>query len=591
MGKPDMKTLSGARLAILRSRIDGISRKMSNAVLRAGRSGVLNRAKDLSCAIVTADCKLLSAADSLPIHVLSGPDLMAQAMHDFHPTLRRGDAFLHNSPYHGCSHAADHTVLVPVIDESGRHHFTVLVKAHQADIGDSAPTTYFAGARDIYEEGALIFPAVQVQSEYRTNEDIVRMCRARIRVPDQWYGDFLAMVGAARTGERDLLALGDELGWDLLHAFSGQWMEYSEGRAFAAIAAMAPGTARGQSTHDPMPGTPAGGVPVRAEIRIDPAAGRITVDLSDNIDVMACGLNVSEACARTAALIGVFNCLDPEIPKNAGSLSRVQVILRDGSTIGGGHHPTSFSVATTNLADRIVAAVQIAMGELCGGSAVAEVGAVNPPHKGVVSGVDPRSGKPFINQLFLGSTGGPATGIGDAWLTYSHAGNGGVCFVDSIEMAEMHHPIRIARRQLRPDSEGAGRHCGAPSLEVELGPTRSEMHIAYVSDGVTNPAQGVGGGCSGGPAAQAKRSADGSLEALPNFGRITLRPGETVCSTGTGGGGYGDPRSRDAELVRSDVLDRRLSRERAAAIYGVSIDLSGALDTNTTAQLRHRKAP
>lgn len=95
-----MDTLSGGRLAILRSRIDGIVRTMANAVLRAGRSGVINRAKDLSCAIVTPDCALLSAADSLPIHVLSGPDLMARTMHDFHPQLRRGDAFLHNSPSH-----------------------------------------------------------------------------------------------------------------------------------------------------------------------------------------------------------------------------------------------------------------------------------------------------------------------------------------------------------------------------------------------------------------------------------------------------------------------------------------------------------
>jgi len=41
------------------------------------------------------------------IHVLSGPDLMARVMTQFHPVLRAGDAFLNNSPYHGCSHAAD----------------------------------------------------------------------------------------------------------------------------------------------------------------------------------------------------------------------------------------------------------------------------------------------------------------------------------------------------------------------------------------------------------------------------------------------------------------------------------------------------
>ena len=71
-----------------------------------------------------------------------------------------------------------------------------------ADCGNSQPTTYFAAARDVYEEGALIFPCVRVQSDYHDNEDIVRMCRLRIRVPDQWWGDHLALIGAARVGER-----------------------------------------------------------------------------------------------------------------------------------------------------------------------------------------------------------------------------------------------------------------------------------------------------------------------------------------------------------------------------------------------------
>ncbi|MBB5684805.1 hydantoinase B/oxoprolinase family protein [Sphingobium boeckii] len=578
--------LSGARLAVLRSRIDGIARKMSNAVLRAGRSGVLNRAKDLSCAIVTPGCDLLSAADSLPIHVLSGPDLMARVMHDFHPVLRAGDAFLHNSPYHGCSHAADHTILVPVIDETGVHRFTVMVKAHQADIGDSAPTTYFAGARDVYEEGALIFPAVKIQEDYVTNEDIVRMCRARIRVPDQWHGDFLAMVGAARTGEKELLSLGRELGWDVLEAFSRQWLDYGQRRVETAIAALPAGEASGQSTHDPMPGTPAEGVTIKASVKIDPEARRILVDLRDNIDVLPCGLNVSEACARTAALIGVFNSLGADIPKNAGSLSRVEVLIRENSVAGGGQHPVSFSVATTNIADRIVAAVQIAMGVLCPSAGIAEVGSVNPPHKGVISGNDPITGHPFINQLFLGSTGGPGSAHGDAWLTYSHAGNGGLCFVDSIEMAELHHPIRVLSRQLLIDTEGAGRFCGAPSLEVELGPKGGDVEIAYISDGVINPAQGTQHGGPGGRADQAKREASGQITALPPIGRLLLHPGEAVVSTGAGGGGFGDPHQRDPRLVARDVRDRRISTERAAVVYGVALDDFLQIDAARTAQFR-----
>src|SRR5262252_6275412 len=209
-------SLNGAEMAILINRFEGIARKMTNTLYRTGRSGVLNRARDFSCCIVTADCELLATADSLPIHVLEGPNLMARAMRQFHPDLRPGDAFLHNSPYHGNSHAADHTIMVPVIDDDGVHRFTVFAKAHQADIGNSMPTTYTGNALDVYNEGALIFPAVQVQCDYQHIEDIIRMCRLRIRVPEQWWGDYLALIGAARIGERELLELGREAGWDVL---------------------------------------------------------------------------------------------------------------------------------------------------------------------------------------------------------------------------------------------------------------------------------------------------------------------------------------------------------------------------------------
>lgn len=176
--------LDGVTLAILNKRFEGITRKMANTLLRTGRSGVLNIARDLSCCVVTADCRLLVTNEALPIHVLSGPDIMCRIMQDFHPKLAAGDAFLNNSPYHGCSHAADHSLLAPIVDSHGVHRFTVVVKAHQADIGNTIPTTYHGAARDVYEEGALVFPCVRVQEKYETNADFIRICEARIRVPE-----------------------------------------------------------------------------------------------------------------------------------------------------------------------------------------------------------------------------------------------------------------------------------------------------------------------------------------------------------------------------------------------------------------------
>ena len=79
---------------------------------------------------------------------------------------------------------------------------------------------------------------MQVQRNYENIEDIIRMCRLRIRVPDQWWGDYLAMMGAARIGEREVLALGAEIGWDALETFVREWFDYGERRMDQAIRAI-----------------------------------------------------------------------------------------------------------------------------------------------------------------------------------------------------------------------------------------------------------------------------------------------------------------------------------------------------------------
>jgi N-methylhydantoinase B len=577
----------GAKLAIIANRIEGVARKMSNTLLRTGRSGVLNRAKDFSCCIVTAGCELLATAESLPIHVLSGPDLMARSMLTFHPELRRGDAYIHNSPYHGCSHAADQTILVPVIDERGVHRFTVVAKAHQADIGNSQPTTYMADARDVYHEGALIFPCVTIQRDYEDIADIVRMCEMRIRVPEQWRGDYLAALGAARIGERELLTLGGELGWDVLDEFATAWFDYSEARMIEAIRRLPSGEAAVSSTHDPFPGTPAEGVVILSKISVNAPAAFIEVDLTDNPDCLPCGLNLSEACARTSALVGVFNSIDPSVPKNAGAFRRVDVKLRENCVVGIPRHPTSCSAATTNVADRVANATQRAFAELADGAGMAECGAVIPPAVGVVSGFDPRTGRGYVNQVFLGMTGGAGGPHGDAWLTIGHVGNAGLSCLDAVELDEIYHPILVERRELIADSEGAGRHIGAPSVQVEFGPIGADLDIGYVSDGHHNPAAGARGGLSGGRADQIIRRRNGLLEPLDPCAQVHVADGETIISVSAGGGGYGLPHQRDVARVAEAVREGLLTVGRAAEVYRVVI-ADGELDEAATASLRER---
>ena len=64
--------LDGLQVAVIKNRLETIVRAMTNALLRAGRSGVLNIARDFSCSILTGDAELLAFAESIPVHVMSG---------------------------------------------------------------------------------------------------------------------------------------------------------------------------------------------------------------------------------------------------------------------------------------------------------------------------------------------------------------------------------------------------------------------------------------------------------------------------------------------------------------------------------------
>jgi len=122
---------------------------------------------------------------------------------------------------------------------------------------------------------------------------------------------------------------------------------------------------------------------------------------------MPCGLNLSEGCARTAAMIGIFNSIEDPVPTNAGSFRRIRVHIREGCIAGGGKHPTSMSVATTNLADRLTNPVLRAFSQLKDGLGLAECGPIFPASMGVISGFDPRNDNaPFVNEVFLLDTGG-----------------------------------------------------------------------------------------------------------------------------------------------------------------------------------------
>ncbi|MER9236428.1 hydantoinase B/oxoprolinase family protein [Mesorhizobium sp. M0622] len=576
-------------MAVLANRFDSICRQMTNTLLRAGRSTVISVARDFSCSLVTADNRLLAAPESLPVHVF-GSHMVTEAMTRLHPDLEQGDAFLHNDPYDGNTHAADHTILVPVV-VNGKHVFTACAKAHQADCGNSLPTTYMPNARDVYEEGALIFPCVRIQKNHRDLDDIIRMCRRRIRAPEQWYGDYLAALGAARIGERSLLQLVEKYGMGTLEAFIEEWFDYSERRIDAAIRRLPTGKVVAVSAHDSTPLLP-DGVPLRVVINIDAAAGRVEVDLRDNIDCVPAGLNQSTACAINNAMTGVLNALSEDLPCNAGTFRRIDVLLRENCVVGVPRFPHSTSMATTNIGDRLVNMTHAALATLADGYGLAEGGMSMGPGIAVISGHDGRkAGAEYVNELVLQSNGGPASPFADGWLNYGTPVIAGMMYRDSVEVDEQKYPILVRSLRILRDSGGAGKWRGAPGQEVVYGPLSDPLTVIYTIDGHENPPKGVCGGLAGTAASAERLDAAGQRLALPPVSLEVIQPGEWIVGTTNGGGGYGSPLEREPQRVLDDVVEGWVSVEAARNIYGVVVSDAGAdeapiVDVEATAARR-----
>jgi N-methylhydantoinase B len=571
---PSSRELDPTLMAVLAHRFEAIVREMTNTLFRTGRSSIINMARDFSCSIITAEDELFAAAEGLQVHVL-GAGLQTRSMRELHPDLREGDAYLHNDPMLGNTHTADHTILVPVFVD-GEHLFTASAKAHQADCGNAEPSTYVAYVEDVYAEGALIFPCVKVQQDYEDLDDIIRMCRRRIRVPEVWYGDFLAAVGSARIGERRVKQVVERYGVETIKLFVREWLDYSERVMDQAIRKLPAKRLRATGKHDPIPGLPEG-VDVNVTIEVKPDDGKVLFDLRDNPDCIPFGLNVSEYCARGGCTIALLNCLEDDVPRNAGSFRRVEVLLREGSIAGGLTEPYSASISTTNVLNRIINSAQSAFCQLGEGQGLAEGAGAMGVGYAVFSGTYPTTsggagGEPYVSEFVIGNNGGPASPYCDGWITYAMPDCSKTIYIDSVEMLERTYPLQFRSLRLLADSGGAGRLRGGPASEVIYGPRATPMRVFYMADYAVHPAKGVRGGLPGTAASASVLAADGSERQVEPIGDSLLAPGEWIRGIEAGGGGYGDPLQRDPEAVLDDVLERWVTREAADAVYGVVLE-------------------
>ena len=425
-------------------------------------------------------------------------------------------------------------------------------------------------AKDVYEEGALIFPAVKVQENYKDIEDIIRMCKRRIRVPEQWYGDYLSQVGAARVAEIRLKEFLKKYGKDKVKKFVKEWLDYSERRCRNAIKKLPAGVINAKGKHDPLQPFLPDGIELNMKIEIKPDEGIIETDLTENEDCLDTGLNLTESTATCYGLQGVFNCLSNDIPTNTGSFRCVKVKLRKGCCVGIPTFPNSCSVGTTNLGDVLVNIGQSAFTQLGYGFGLSQGNVCFGGAMGVISGEDWRNdNSQYINQLYIQGGGGPASSRSDGMINLLIPVGAGLLYRDSVEVLEQRFPIYIKSISIIQDSCGHGTYRGGPATEVVFGPRKNKMTVSLLGGGKLYPPQGVLGGFDSKPSYNGIIYEDDTNEELGDAMMVELKPGQFICSIDSGGSGYGHPVYRDENRVMNDVIEGYISVSEAETIYGV----------------------
>jgi len=178
-----------------------------------------------------------------------------------------------------------------------------------------------------------------------------------------------------------------------------------------------------------------------------------------------------------------------------------------------------------------VCLTQAAFAELGEGFGLAEGALGMGISYAVISGTDARYGyAPYVNQIFLGSTGGPGAPQADGWPTYYLPVAASLMYHDSTEVDEQKYPLHVYEKRLIPDSEGAGRHRGALGSHVSYGPKGGTMTLAYTFEGHVHPARGVRGGLNAAPSDGWKIGADGERVDVPMATTLDIVPGERVVS-------------------------------------------------------------
>jgi N-methylhydantoinase B len=563
-------------LEVLWNRLISVVEEQARALMRTSFTSVVREAGDLSAGLFDRRGRMVAqAVTGTPGHV----NAMAMSAHHFLEafpveTLQPGDALVTNHPWQTSGHLNDFTVMTPIFRDGDLIAYFGNC-CHALDLGGRG---FGADGRQVYEEG-LFVPISRLFVGGEPNEELLRIVRANVRAPFEVVGDLYAQAGSNEVGGARLREMMEEFDLSDIESLSEEVCSRSENAMREAISDLPDGVYEHETSTDGFDEPIVLAVAVRVE------GDELTVDYKGTSPQSERGINVVLNYTTAYTTFGVKCAISPDVPNNDGSFQPIHVTAPEGSILNA-QHPAPVG-GRHIIGHFLPGLVHGALAKVIPDRVLAQ-GADSLWNTQITG--QKADGEPFTYVYFSGGGMGARPESDGLSATAFPSGIRGV----PAEVIENISPVVMHKRELRPDSEGAGRHRGGFGQEMEIGvrggrddseEDGAPYTLSAMYDRTRFPAPGMLGGRDG----EAGSVSTASGEQLHPKRQQLIPAGERVVLKLPGGGGYGDPLERDPELVRRDAEDGLISPTHAREAYGVVLtaEESGfSVDEPATERLR-----
>lgn len=515
-------------LEVIRNALTAIAEEMSMVVMRAARSPLLREAGDHSSALTDEDGMLVAQGRDVPVHL----GVMSFTVREFlkrvpRETLKPGDVWIVNLPEVGGNHLPDVKLIRPVFFEGELYAFSVSL-AHWADIGGAMPGSYYADARDAWQEGLRIPPTRLVAGE-AIDEEKMGLILANVRGPQERRGDILAQIAATTVAARRLGDLTAKYGLAWMRTAFSAIHDRAERQMREAIAAIPDGVYSGE---DWMDDDGHGGPPVPIRVTVTIKGETAIFDFSESADAVPGPINTTPFIAGAATFYVMKALYGPDIQPSGGCYRPLTVITRPGSIadashdlpVVGGNHETC-----QRFADAIFhALVPVAAEKMSAGG---------PTTAGLLifSTRASDGGWSTFYEVHPGGEGARIDRNGTA-ATRVHLAN---VMNTPAEVIENEYPITVEFQRIRHGSGGKGSHDGGEGIARGYRMRADGVSVTTMFERAVVPPYGLQGGEPGDLFKATLTRRDGTYQALKGKQNIRIDMDDLVVVESSGGGGYG----------------------------------------------------